>query len=150
MSKYLSLSGSLLCSPEQIEIIKEAINESINAAKEYNCSVEQANLYLKCWHFPDAHVNWLRYIFFGGDIQEYAEDYIIHQLLSIIEKLKKSTIEERDITGQFYFTDEDGRIGLWITDELGVRTYSAGEIFANAESIGKNIIWKFERFYETR
>jgi hypothetical protein len=142
MGKYLSLSGSLLCSSDQIEIIKEAINDSVNSAADYNCSIEQASLYLKCWYFPDQHVNWTSYVFFGGDIRSYAEDYIIHQLLSIIERLAKSTLEERDIAGQFNFTDEEGRIGMWIVDESGVRIYDAEYSDSN------DITWKFEKGYK--
>jgi hypothetical protein len=85
-------------------------------------------------------VNWTHYIFFGGDIRTYADDYIIHQLLSIIEKLKASTLEERDITGQFNFTDEDGNIGVWIVNDFGVSTYSAKVDDTSIENIGKNII----------
>jgi hypothetical protein len=123
MSRYLSLSGSFICSEEQLDIIRNAINQFVNRAAEFWISPEQARLYLKGWNFPDEHFNWLRYVFFGGDIQVYAEKYLINQILSVIRDLNASSLEDKSIDGMFYYDEEEGERGYWIVNNKGVHCY---------------------------
>lgn len=123
MSRYLSLSGALRCSLEQLDLVKESINLFVDRATEFRVSSEQAQLYLKGWDFPREHFNWLRYVFFGGDIQVYAEDYLINQMLFIVRNLKASSLEEKEIEGMFFYDEEDGDKGFWIINDEGVHCY---------------------------
>lgn len=140
MSRYLSLSGSFMCSIEQLNLIKDSIHMFVNKATEFGVSPEQALLYLNCWHFPKTHVNWLRYVFFGGDVQVYAEEYIVHQMLAVIKNLNVSSLEEKDIEGKFYYDEEEGDKGFWIVDNKGVRCYVIDDFNKEDDIRNDNII----------
>ena len=107
MAKYVSITGSIICSDFQALLIKDALSKN-NLQTKFTLSQEQRDLYLKGWIFPDIIINWMRYVFFGADVQEYAVDFIKEQILLVIEVIKgQGDKEENSIDGFFYITPED-------------------------------------------
>lgn len=130
MSKYISVSGSLVCTPEQALLIKEVLPLTINEASTYYLAREKANLYMRCWSFPEKTVNWLSYVFFGGSIQSTAIDYLQYQIISCSKELMVSQLEEKELDGCFYLIDEEDDRFMWEINKSRLSIYHINESFA--------------------
>src|ERR1700712_3647928 len=103
MAKYISITGSLICSEAHIKIIKEVINSYENRNDEFALTKEEMNLYQSCWNFQNQAVNWSRYVFYGADIKSYALSLIKSQIETIFLSLEANITDfyENKIDGIF-------------------------------------------------
>lgn len=127
MSKYVSVSGSLICTDEQIQFIQEVLQQTVHTASTYFLTQEQANLYMRCWSFPERAINWLSYAFFGGSIQSSAIDYLQYQIVFCSKQLQISTLEEKELDGLFYLMDEEGDRFIWEMSKNRLNIYHIDE-----------------------
>ena len=116
MGRYVSFSGSLMCSASQIPIIKKAIDAFPELKNNGLLTKEQIQLYVQGWVFPESKINWMNYVFYGADINEIAIDFMKGQIQLIIDTLKKDGGEdEADIEGLFYLRPEDDDLfKVWV------------------------------------
>jgi len=127
MSKYISVSGSLICTDEQIQLIREILPQTVHRASTYFLTQEQASFYMRCWSFPERAVNWLSYAFFGGSIQSSAIDYLQYQIVFCSKELQISTLEEKELDGWFYLMDEEGDRFMWEVSKNRLNIYHIDE-----------------------
>ena len=102
MSRYVSIRGWLECDYEDIEEIKNIINE-YKIKKEWivnDSDINKLELYQGAWKLPEKPVNWTAYIFYGADINSGYYEYIKEQVEEIL-KINK------EIDGFFKCTDEE-------------------------------------------
>lgn len=114
MGKYVTITGSLICSEKQVEIAESYIS-SLNA-KDLGIEIDEArfDLYMKGWVFPRIRMNWASYIFYGGCVREqYAE--MIKKILNglIAEFHERLSLEESDVDGYFWLDFEEGNTVFW-------------------------------------
>jgi len=125
MSRYLSVSGSFICSPEQVNTIKVSLQSFSKRSIEFNVSLTQAEFYYQCWHFPAGEDKGaFRYVFFGGLIIVYSEDYLLSQIFAVIKDIRNSNLEDKEIEGRFSYDEEEGPKGFWIVDSNGLYCYA--------------------------
>jgi len=125
MSRYLSVSGCFICSPEQVDVLKTSIQSFSKEAAKFNVCREQSEYYLQCWHFPtNEDFGPYKYIFLGGVIVVYSEEYILSQIFSVVKDIQNSNLEDKEIEGRFSFEEEEGPKGFWIVDSNGLYCYA--------------------------
>ena len=133
MSRFIFISGSLLCDSEQVSFIKEILPLTVAVASDYQLTHEEAVLYLEGWSFPEPRVNWGSFVFFGGSMKNNGVDYLLYQICYCAEELKKSGLEEKGLEGCFYLMDEEVDRFLWEIREDKLCIYKINDVSGNSE-----------------
>ncbi len=134
MGRYTSISGGFECDSEQFLFIKDILPLTLQSATKFILSPGQAELYMDGWSFPEKHVNWTKYVFFGGSIREYFLPYLAYQIIFCVKELLKSSLEEKELDGCFILDGEEGERHMWeirnnrfniyeLTDNEGVSNF---------------------------
>jgi hypothetical protein len=117
MGKYVSISGSLLCSESQLPLIRTVI-ENFSGENIFLLPRDQIELYNQGWVFSKAQINWTKYVFYGADVRESAVDFVKAQIQAIMDNLVQSSTEggtEELLEGLFCLKNEDNlQFVLWI------------------------------------
>lgn len=108
MAHYSSIRGWLQVSSIMVVQIREMIPTFKARAKEYDLSLEDADLYLGGFLFQEKRINWSDYVFYGADVRTSA----VHFIEDLIKEIGV-TVNEKDGNyidrpfGLFYINDED-------------------------------------------
>lgn len=130
MARFVSLSGCLNCTQNQVQLIKEIIHDFTTNYDRNLISEEQVQLYLQGWYFPDVRFNWTNYIFFGGDIKQSSLSFFKDLINFIIQEIciknqTDSNVDLDRLDGHFVIKEEDSdRLLLWvIKDSIIIEQY---------------------------
>lgn len=117
MTHYTSIRGWIECPRNRIKDIRDLILSYVERAESYGLKKDVAQLYNQGWHFPEDHINWTYYIFYGADIQTELIDYIKDQIIELTEKIYEVDEGGTDyIVGAFEIEGEDSkRSVIWRT-----------------------------------
>ncbi|NHZ35786.1 hypothetical protein [Massilia rubra] len=111
MAKFSLIRGWLECSFEDIPQIRVAIDEHWKYYEPYALTEKQAELYKNGWIFPSAPINWISLVFYGGNVNERATQF----LKECLEKISRMELE---VCGTFFVDDEESEdLRVWTLSE---------------------------------
>jgi hypothetical protein len=117
MGKYISISGSILCTEEQARVGKSYIEGLTVQDIGIEISQEQFELYMTGWFFPMNQMNWMSYIFYGGSIRESSTELIKIVLQKLIRRIQEEcTADDHNVEGYFWLISEEGNQVFWKID----------------------------------
>lgn len=99
MGVYVSVRGWLQCDEKQLTAIREII------------ASHEDDHYSGGWGTPRQHVNWIHYVFYGADIRESAQDWLLNQIREIAQV--PADDDEDRVTGLFLATHEVHGTSEW-------------------------------------
>lgn len=119
MSNLLVIKGWIECIDDEINVIHKCIDTSWQAfVHEYKLNENITNLYKKGWVFQENHINGMRFVFFGANINRIYIDLIEFSVRSILTL-------NLEVSGYFEYEDtEELRTYLWKinNDNLTIET----------------------------
>ena len=110
MGHYTSIRGWLDYPEELFGEIESLIESFVERCAELDVSKERAELYQEGWSFPKGQVNWTAYLFYGGDVRSYHENFIMEQLKSIASMRGSDGDHPK---GRFDVADDELRESVW-------------------------------------
>lgn len=114
MGKYVSVTGSILCSEEQARVSKSYMERLKVQDLGIEISQEQFELYMTGWFFPMNRMNWMSYIFYGGSIRESKVEFIKLVLCNLVREIReKCSEDDREVEGYFWLVSEEGEKIFW-------------------------------------
>lgn len=119
MGRFVSVRGWLELSGVNDELtlellgLKRVVESIISEAENYGLTVEEAEFYMQGWIFPEQHINWTKYIFYGADIRLQYLNFIKATLQGIAQTVRVIDGEYVDyIKGMVFVDDEDSEVSL--------------------------------------
>lgn len=107
MANYSLVRGWIECLFEDVETIKKIVFLHKYEAEKYLVNSDIADLYWEGWSFPSQPINWVSFVFYGGNVNSLALPFIKDCLI----KISKSGV---DISGVFYInSDEEEKQQKW-------------------------------------
>jgi hypothetical protein len=97
---YVSIRGWLECDEEQVAAIQDIV------------STGDGGLYSGGWSFPREPFNWIRYVFFGGDVRQEAIPGFLGHLVEIA-RIPASDSDNDLVLGLFLASHEVDGMEEW-------------------------------------
>ena len=113
MSRFALVRGWLECSFEEVQAIREAVEQVAKRVEEDALPPEMVAAYLRGWNFPASPMNWVSLVFYGANINS--------QALPFVRKMIEAAASVgEEIDGLFHVDAEEAEDALQWTISDGV------------------------------
>ncbi|MFJ7155515.1 hypothetical protein ACIQUQ_11305 [Streptomyces sp. NPDC101118] len=101
MAQYFNVRGFIDCDYQDLDVIRNVVDQFSDSGGEFHLSEESVSLYLGGWVYQQREINWIAHAFFGAVMRLGGVDLVFSQLKRIAEAVP-------DLEGLFFVDDEEG------------------------------------------
>ena len=123
MGHFVSVRGWLEIDKQMEPGVLKLVKHFSENAPTFGITSEEGEFYLQGWVFPEKHINWTKYIYYGADVRVRGLDFLKEHFKEIAEKIWLMDTEIKDyVTGFIFVDDESGKPFLFWKLEEGKLT----------------------------